>query len=358
MLISFVPTIAVEMIDTALKEGGAKPFQAPYKDTRFGVCGLLDISGFTKMSQTFGNIGSVGTEQIIKVLNRYFNQLIETLMEIDCDILKFAGDALLLYWPCGQDTIKEAVANATFQLISICEKTETFSPATENNVLAASDSSERRGLLEQTIQLFCHAGLTVGDLTFHILGGLHDRHEFVVSSPVLTTEIADSVEKSKVREVVVGPSAWEPIAHLCDFEERGEGYHLVKKIDWKCKKIDGAVTETNLSDPRAFALVRTFVPLPMHSFLDYEEKNVLGEFRDIVVLFAGFNPTGSLQDLFYNVQEVREMCGTPIILSPSPLPSFHLLSLPSPKLTHNLTFSAPSVRRPSPVGTPLALSQT
>jgi hypothetical protein len=324
------------------------------------------------MSQALGEHGNIGTERLCMILNRFFSQLIESLMAFGCDILKFAGDALLLYWPCGQrrvdtstthpplrrdfeskqdyqdatevfeasglsrwDSIKEATVTATAQLISICNKVETFRSGDFHNVLGASEQNEaRQSLSQEQHSLYCHAGLAVGHLTFHILGGLKNRHELLVASPVMK-EIGAALDKSEVKEVVSGPSAWSVVSHLCsplDVEDRGDGHKLVRKVEWQCGTLDPRAqphrdTPSHVSDPRVFAVARTFIPSPMRSYLNYAQLSAqlwCGEFRDIVVLFAGFTPTGTLQDLFYNVQEVRCALASLRVLHPRTHTYFNL----------------------------------
>lgn len=60
-----------------------------------GTCVLVDISGFTSLSEQLARRGRVGTEDLVTTLAEVFSALLSA-SEDGGDVLKFAGDALLL----------------------------------------------------------------------------------------------------------------------------------------------------------------------------------------------------------------------------------------------------------------------
>ena len=63
---------------------------------------LADISGFTSLAERLArdNTGGEGrgTEQLSRMLNSYFGRMIDMIYEGGGDVVKFAGDALLVVW--------------------------------------------------------------------------------------------------------------------------------------------------------------------------------------------------------------------------------------------------------------------
>ena len=60
---------------------------------------LADISGFTKLADKLSKRpdGS-GTEILSSKLNKYFGRMIDMIYAGGGDVIKFAGDALLVVW--------------------------------------------------------------------------------------------------------------------------------------------------------------------------------------------------------------------------------------------------------------------
>src|SRR5688500_14393605 len=64
---------------------------------------FADISGFTSLSERLGKRGPEGVEELTRVLNTYFGRLITAVTAHGGDVVKFAGDALLAFWPVEND---------------------------------------------------------------------------------------------------------------------------------------------------------------------------------------------------------------------------------------------------------------
>ncbi len=66
-------------------------FQQPFG----GAFVFADISGFSRLARRFANRGAEGAEELNGLINTYFDQLIQVLEDHGCDIVSFAGDAVL-----------------------------------------------------------------------------------------------------------------------------------------------------------------------------------------------------------------------------------------------------------------------
>jgi class 3 adenylate cyclase len=61
---------------------------------------LADISGFTRLAERLARLGGAeGAEQLTRVLNEHFGAFIDVVARHGGDVVKFAGDALVVVWP-------------------------------------------------------------------------------------------------------------------------------------------------------------------------------------------------------------------------------------------------------------------
>jgi class 3 adenylate cyclase len=92
---SFLPSYIVE--DTAILDGRRG---ADYGALRPGAFLFADVSGFTALSERIQqHSGAEGTEVLTAVINDYFTTMLDILAKSDGQLLKFAGDALLAFYP-------------------------------------------------------------------------------------------------------------------------------------------------------------------------------------------------------------------------------------------------------------------
>lgn len=70
-----------------------------YTALRSGTFMFADVSGFTAMSEWLARRGQGGAENLTLVMNTLFAEMLEILAKSDAQVLKFAGDALLAFFP-------------------------------------------------------------------------------------------------------------------------------------------------------------------------------------------------------------------------------------------------------------------
>jgi class 3 adenylate cyclase/predicted ATPase len=64
-----------------------------------GTLLFADVSGFTALSERLAALGQEGAERLTDLMNRYFSTMLEVLSWSGGILLKFAGDATLVYFP-------------------------------------------------------------------------------------------------------------------------------------------------------------------------------------------------------------------------------------------------------------------
>ena len=70
---------------------------------------FADVSGFTALTGALAEAAKenegggmmMGAEQLTRIINRYFNKMIDVIVRYGGDVLKFAGDAMLVMFSAG-----------------------------------------------------------------------------------------------------------------------------------------------------------------------------------------------------------------------------------------------------------------
>jgi class 3 adenylate cyclase/tetratricopeptide (TPR) repeat protein len=71
---------------------------------------FADISGFTKLSERLARIGQEGAEEVTEVIGQSFSLLLEPAYSYDGTLVKFGGDALLLFYRGDDHELRAASA--------------------------------------------------------------------------------------------------------------------------------------------------------------------------------------------------------------------------------------------------------
>ncbi len=169
-LASYVPARIVRRIanDPALP---TTPIAEQFEAAVF----FADISGFTQMAERLGQSGPSGTEELRRLINVYFDQLIALIAGHGGDIIKFAGDALFAIWPTGPDG--EALPTVTLRAAQCALDTQKRL----NNYPAAEDW-----------KLFLRIGVEAGDVLAAHVGGERGRWEYLLTGePVVQVGLAE-----------------------------------------------------------------------------------------------------------------------------------------------------------------------
>src|SRR5262245_61935258 len=106
-LISYVPALVVRRLAS-----NPAPISAPIAESFPAAVLFADISGFTSLAERLARRGALGAEELTRLLNAYFGQLITLVAEHGGEVVKFAGDALLALWPVADEPLEVATLRA------------------------------------------------------------------------------------------------------------------------------------------------------------------------------------------------------------------------------------------------------
>ena len=165
-----------------------------------GTLAFVDISGFTAMSEALSSRGKAGAEEVTDVMNATFARLLEVAYGDGGTLLKFGGDALLLFF-----SGETHPARGTKAVVGMREALAT---------MGAPETSAG------PIHLRLHAAVHSGTFDFFLVGEAH--RELLVVGPAVTTtsEIEDVGEAG---EIVVSHATAESLEPALLGEERAGG---------------------------------------------------------------------------------------------------------------------------------------
>ncbi|MBU6428643.1 MAG: AAA family ATPase, partial [Cyanobacteria bacterium REEB65] len=269
---SYIPDIGLRQI---LRSGGQRIESAQREDFEAAVL-LADVSGFTRLTETLAKLGPEGAEEMTRALNGYLGQLIEIAHRHAGDVVKFAGDAMLILWP-RLDTDRTLVD------LTLCAAQCALAMQRDVGVVESVPGAS----------LSLHCAIGAGPMATLYLGGVNGHWESAVTGPALAN-MSDAARLSSTGEVVLSPDAWKLIA------QAAAGTPLVGG----CVRIDD-VTQPVTSKAKVEAAVppeygealQSFLPVAVRSRMDAGQTSWLAELRRLTVLFVnlpGLNHTTSL----------------------------------------------------------------
>ncbi len=260
VLVPYLPALAVRRWIAA---GEAAP--AGMAVHLAGAALFADVVGSTALAARVAERGAGGAERLGAILSGAFDQLIEVIAAHGGDVVSFAGDALLAFWPAEPPNDLAAVA-------------------AQAAVCALEVQGRVAGLeLADGIRLALHIGIGAGPAAVWVLEGTAGHCECVVAGACVR-QSASAHERAEGGEVVLAPEAWELI--------RGRGAGVVLADGFvRLERIDGAVPRAPLPPVEvpagAAAALRAWVPLPARDRLAAGHTGWLDELRRATIVFVG-----------------------------------------------------------------------
>ncbi|GLD92297.1 hypothetical protein PINS_up000830 [Pythium insidiosum] len=268
---------------------------------------FADVSGFTAMTESLAARGPVGAEFLGRHLNSYFEQLLRLVSSAGGDVFKFAGDAMLIFWPPNKEDTLETLLR---RCVQCALRIQTHLHKAE---------------LAPGVVLSVKMGIGVGEATIAHLGGVSDgstpRVEYVAVGPAL--EQAFSAEhQAEAGQVICSPDAWRMIGQYFDGEpvRLGSSYQKVTAVSRPIKLANRRASFSR-DDPQLHQRMKQYVSRAVWPYLDAHDEFWGSELRDVTVLFinlgfseddlARMRDVQRLQDAFERVQRcIYEYEGT------------------------------------------------
>ena len=111
-LSAYLPTLLLQKIITHTKQN---EIQQNLAENIEAVLLFADVSGFTSLTEQLAQKGMQGTEELTLILNTYFHAIIKIIEASGGEVVKFIGDALLVWFPINENQAKKRATNLAWQ---------------------------------------------------------------------------------------------------------------------------------------------------------------------------------------------------------------------------------------------------
>lgn len=258
-LASYVPRLVVQRLEAC-----PEPLTKPREQFVSGAILFADIAGFGKLADQLAQNHRSGAEELTDLLNQYFGLLIRHVHEHGGDVVKFAGDALLAFWPVNQNwmTLEASALQA----------------ARCGLVVQSALSKYQEGDIELNLRIF----LIAGEFRILELGGVAGRWELLLTGPPFA-EFQFAGQFSDVGKVVASPSAWELLKAHCQGQVHFNGSAVIAEV--LLPKPPAVVSTPHLT-PQMEAGLRSSLPAGIAARLAAGQQDWMAELRQISVMFA------------------------------------------------------------------------
>lgn len=146
-----------------------------------GSMAFVDVSGFTTMSERLARHGKVGAEEVAHVIDERFSILLGVAYGEGGQLLKFGGDALLLFFSGDEHALRAARAAAGMR--------------------AALRAGGRIDTTAGKVTLRMSVGVHTGAFHLFLVGGSH--HELMMAGPAVSRTVDMESAASADRKSVV-----------------------------------------------------------------------------------------------------------------------------------------------------------
>ena len=185
-LLKFLPDTVLNFV---LEYPSDEPFKAPLKRKYHTVIMFADVSGFTRMSEKYSELGSIGTEQMAFNINRYFEQLVKLIRGDGGDIIKFAGDALFVIW---QEDHEYAIHSAIHCALEIQQQLHNVE-------------------VVKGVYLSVKIGIGLGETCMvHLGGGKDDKYHYTVYGDAMVQALS-AEQHAEPGDTILSLEAWNAV---------------------------------------------------------------------------------------------------------------------------------------------------
>ncbi|XP_054722639.1 adenylate cyclase type 10-like, partial [Uloborus diversus] len=246
----------------------------PYMVSSNSVLLLADVSGFTKLTESFCEKGVAGVEELVSVLNGYMGTLASMLIASGGDILNFAGDAFLVQWQQNDDeNISDTVGRAYHCAIAL----QTHQSLKEKDL---------NGKLRVKVVL------AVGEIMTWVLGSPSEFLLYVLAGqPLPKVQRAESL--CSAGQIVVTEKVFrylqEVKAPLFTHSEVFHGFFKITNLTmliYRDECIPNRIKKFQLCDQQHISMAKAFLIPGIRGIKTGTELNYLSEMTMVTTVFV------------------------------------------------------------------------
>jgi len=232
---------------------------------------FADVSGFTKLSERLARKGKAGAEELVGAISSVFTHLLTESGSYGGDVLKFGGDALLLFF------------NGDGHLARACRASHGMRRVLRQVGRIHTSSGD--------VTLRMSQGIHTGVFHFFLVGGVHQ--ELVVAGPA-ATETVEMEAAADAGEILLSPAAAQGLDERWLGEPKEGGILLGSAPKAGMVEVDDAeAAMAAAAQATAGGLdLETYVPLALRGRLATVVEE--SEHRQVAVSFMHFGGVDQL----------------------------------------------------------------
>jgi class 3 adenylate cyclase/tetratricopeptide (TPR) repeat protein len=258
------------------------PPNKPFLERYSAAVLFVDISGFTALTENFAALGPSGAEDISTVLNNFYGQWIRIIKKYNGDVIKFAGDALLVIW---QDTdLERSTLYAAYAAIEASRELENFRAGSHT--------------------LSTRIAISAGEISLIGLGGVFNRWEMLITGEPIE-HVGRDQKLLQPGQISISPFAWEKIKAHASASQHEAGYMILNGINSQVpREIEKKIDLREDSIPA----LRSYLPGAIAKRIDAGQSDWLAELRRVTSLFINIPEMtrGSDTDAAQNVARILQ----------------------------------------------------
>ena len=260
---------------------------------------FADVTGFTNLTERLmaqhKDQVAIGAEQLTLLLSQYFDHLVEVIYQHGGDVIKFAGDAMLVFFPDPQP--KRSLKRALTAAMKMQEVSQKISTEIQKDL---------------GVELNLKVTVSEGSVRGLVLGGVFDRWEFAVLSTGIS-DVGRLGDFAQPRDVLIGEKSLRILGdEISNTKQRSEGVWQLESVPkWDIGELNNPPSKSVKTVPED--KLKAFIPAAVVSRImaGHSDSNLLGELRSVTVLFIslhGFNDDVDLAHAQKIVTTVQHVC--------------------------------------------------
>ena len=304
---------------------------APRMNARTGAVCVVDISGFTALTERLSRNGAAGVETLTRCVNSYFSAMLEVIFEHGGDVLRFVGDAMIVAFLVNEELASwedDALCGATLCAARCACKLAASLGRVQMQAdggVVPCNAPVQTAVDGATLSLKLSLG--AGQLRLFTLGGggavNEQRWEFFASdpispaaespSPVFTAQIACTDADGLKGVAVASPQVMELLASVacCDAEPLPSGACVLRSVTAL------SADETPVLPPLSPALARGLELPPCMSSLQRSGPTTRAAVDLLQAFLLGSIRSRVLAGQYEYINELRDctivFCGVPAL---------------------------------------------
>ncbi len=239
---------------------------------------IIDISGFTPLTENLAKHGNEGIEVLSRLINRVFTPCINTVYRNNGFIATFIGDAVLAIFDSNS---RDALFSA-------------------DKIMQAFLKNRTHRTKFGDFEICCKIGLSFGDIEWGIIGKGDDKSYYFRGKAVEACHISEKHCRSM--DIVVDDSLYNDFSVYSDLANCADGFHRILSV-----RPPGKICCKNNTEKNKKSSYTLFIPGILR------ENIPVNELREVVSIFISFRDTGmghaDMDALFSAVSGICEKWG-------------------------------------------------